>query len=64
MWVSLKTYTIKVAKPRNLLPCQERGGGRGDNAMMIMIKINEISNIWERNKTEASKRGGGGGVEK
>jgi hypothetical protein len=32
--------------------------------MMMMMKINEISNTWERNKTKASTKGGGGGREK
>jgi len=50
---------MKVAKPRNFLPCQEKGGGRRENAMIIMMKINEISDIWERNKTKASTRGRG-----
>jgi len=34
--------------------------GGGGNAMMMMMKIDEISNIWERNKTNASTREGGG----
>jgi hypothetical protein len=59
MCVSLKTRKSK--RPNLELFCHvKKGVEGGDNAMMMMMmKINEISNTWERNKTKARTEGGG-----